>query len=91
MTKSLLCVNIIVQLLSMEVTNTLSIKKLRENSGLSQIELAKQLNVTQGAVSQWEVGMTKPSIETIIKLSVIFNCTTDELLGIEKTPTGSQA
>ena len=33
-----------------------NIKKLREKKGIKQDELAKLLNVTQGAVSGWETG-----------------------------------
>lgn len=58
----------------------LAIKKLREKSGLSQIELAKLLNVTQGAVSQWETGITMPSVKVLLNMSSAFNCTVDELL-----------
>jgi len=46
--------------------------KLRENAGLSQKELAVKLGITNKAVSKWENGNSKPSLEQIIKLSEIF-------------------
>ena len=62
----------------------MAIKNLRERHGLSQINLANILNVTQGAVSQWESGQSKPRADVLIKLSRILDCSIDELLGIEK-------
>lgn len=64
----------------------LAIKKLREKSGLSQIELAKLLNVTQGAVSQWESKKSYPRAEVLIKIAALFNCTLDELLRDDDAP-----
>lgn len=68
----------------------ISIKNIREDKGVTQAELAKRLNVTQGAVSQWELGITKPRADVLLKLSSILECTVDELLGIEKTPVNEQ-
>ena len=36
--------------------------KLRERRGLSQQEVAEQLNVTRQAVSRWERGETTPNV-----------------------------
>ena len=54
--------------------------KMRKQSGLTQNELAKMINVTNKAVSKWENGKSKPSIETIKKLSVIFKVPIESLL-----------
>ena len=54
--------------------------KMRKQSGLTQNELAKMLNVTNKAVSKWENGKSKPSIETIKKLAVIFKIPIESLL-----------
>ena len=56
------------------------IKEFREKSGFSQLDVSKYLNVTQSAISQYETGVRKPSIEILINLSELFNCTVDELL-----------
>ena len=69
----------------MKIGNRL--RDLREKNNITQAQIAEKLGITQGAVSQWEVGATNPSIGTISKLSEILNCTVDELLGITKTPT----
>lgn len=54
--------------------------ELRKRSGLSQSELAAKVGVTNKAVSKWEVGKAKPSVETIRKLAVLFRLSVDELL-----------
>ena len=53
---------------------------LRKAENLSQKELAKNLEVTNKAVSKWETGEAYPSVAQLIKLSDIFNISLDELL-----------
>ena len=54
---------------------------LREKSGMSQDELAEKLFVTRQAVSRWETGKTTPDIETLKKLSKLFDVSINTLLG----------
>ncbi|MBR2791371.1 MAG: helix-turn-helix transcriptional regulator, partial [Erysipelotrichaceae bacterium] len=42
------------------------------------------LNISAQAVSKWENDLTSPDIDTLLKLSDIFNITVDELLGKKK-------
>lgn len=65
----------------------LRLRDLREKKNITQAQIAEQLGITQGAVSQWEVGATNPSIATISRLAGILGCTVDELLGITKKST----
>lgn len=46
---------------------------LRKQNNLTQIELAKQINFSDKAISRWEKGECLPDIETIEKLSEVFN------------------
>ena len=48
--------------------------------GMSQGDLAQAVNVTQGAVSQWESGLTKPTLDTLVRIAKVLDCTTDDLL-----------
>lgn len=57
-----------------------AIEAMRKSVGMSQVALAARLNVTQGAVSQWEQGLTKPSIDNLIRMAMVFDCTIDELV-----------
>ena len=54
--------------------------ELRSRAGLSQSELAAEVGVTNKAVSKWEVGKAKPSIDMIRKLAALFHISVDELL-----------
>ena len=56
------------------------IRRLREERGISQQELAQPLGVTQGAVSHWENGVRKPDIDDIVKIAQLFNCKVDDLI-----------
>ena len=56
------------------------IYELRSRARLSQSELAAKVGVTNKAVSKWEVGKAKPSVETIRKLAALFQISVDDLL-----------
>lgn len=43
--------------------------------------LAAKMNVTDDCVHFWEKGRSEPSVRQIIELSVLFEVTTDYLLG----------
>jgi transcriptional regulator with XRE-family HTH domain len=56
-----------------------AISRLRKKQGLSQVQLAEKLNITQGAVSQWEMGLSNPKSEILPELAKALDCTIDEL------------
>ena len=47
---------------------------------LSQLDLAEKLGVTRQSISYYENGNVEPSINFIIQLSSLFNCSIDSLL-----------
>lgn len=57
------------------------IKELREENSWTQTELAKKMDCAMSSIAMYEKGQRKPSMEVLIKLSEIFNCSTDYLLG----------
>ena len=59
------------------------IKKLREARNLSQVQLAKELNISKQSVSNWENENILPSIEMLMALSNYFSVSTDFLLGLD--------
>ena len=54
--------------------------KLRKENGLTQEELAEKLVMVRENVSKMERGVNKPTIETLLKLSNIFDVSVSELL-----------
>ncbi|MFD2831233.1 helix-turn-helix domain-containing protein [Corticicoccus populi] len=58
----------------------IKLKTERKKLNLSQEELAEKLNISRQSISKWEREKGYPSIETLIKLSELFNITVDELL-----------
>ena len=57
------------------------IKKLREEFHMTQQELADKLNGAKSTIAMYENETRKPSMEVLLKLSEIFNCSIDYLLG----------
>ena len=54
----------------------------RTRLGLNQIELAKRLSLSSSAsISQYERGERTPSDDIKLKMSEIFNCSMDYLMG----------
>ena len=57
------------------------LKELRKRSNLSQEQLAQQLGITKGMISSYETSMRMPSYHILLKISLLFNVSTDYLLG----------
>ncbi len=68
-----------------------NLSKLRKQNGMSQEDLAEKLGISRQAISKWESGYSYPDLETVIKLSEIFNVSTDELLKDSKEEKNEQA
>lgn len=61
------------------------LKFLREKHGYTQDELAARVGLTKNAVSMYEHGKRRPTLETLEALSDIFNVTIDYLTGVSDT------
>ena len=59
------------------------IKTLRLEKELTQPQLAKLLNVSNGVISFWENNVNEPKASYIKKLCIILDVTADYLLGLE--------
>lgn len=57
------------------------IKLLREEKNMSQKELSIALGVSEGSISLYENEGRKPSYEILLKLSEIFECSIDYIVG----------
>lgn len=56
------------------------LQQLRKAKGMSQEQLAEQMDVSRQAVSKWELNASTPEVQNILRLSKIFEVSTDELL-----------
>jgi len=56
---------------------------------LSQKEVAEAINVSPSIVSNYENNERTPSVENLMALAGLFRCSTDYLLGIDKTTCSS--
>lgn len=59
------------------------IKALRKKQGLSQLELAEKIFVSRQAISGWESGTSRPSTESLQRLSKLYNVPLEMLLDDE--------
>lgn len=67
----------------------INLKKLRTEHKLTQKEIAQKLGISVSAYSFWENGKFQPDNNSLIKLSEIFNCSTDYLLGNSTTTSSN--
>ena len=56
------------------------LKKLRNEKGLTQDELAERIFVTRTAISKWENDKGYPNIDSLKQLSNLFEVSIDELI-----------
>lgn len=57
------------------------IKQLREEFHLTQNDLAEKMDCASSSIAMYEREERKPSLDVLIKLSEIFSCSIDYLLG----------
>lgn len=60
-----------------------SLKDLRIKNKLTQIDLAKKLNINNKTVSSWENGTSLPSVDNFIELSKLFELSYEEFYFVE--------
>ncbi|HEQ4557901.1 TPA: helix-turn-helix transcriptional regulator [Streptococcus pyogenes] len=57
------------------------LKTLRKEAGLTQVDVAEKLGISQPAYASWERGIKKPTQDNLVKLSKILYVSVDYLLG----------
>lgn len=57
------------------------IKQLREECGLTQIELAEKLQISNSAIAMYETDKREASDDIKIKMAELFGCSVDYLIG----------
>ena len=62
------------------------IRDLREDLDLSQAQIAKALNCSQQAYSNYELGQRVISPDILIKLAQFYHTSVDYLLGLTNVP-----
>ena len=58
------------------------LRELREENNLTQVKLAKELFIDQRSLSFYEIGKYEPNLDTLKKIAIYFNVSTDYLLGL---------
>lgn len=60
-----------------------TIAALRKQKGMTQLELARQMGVTDKAVSKWERDLSFPDVTSLPKLAEVLDTSVDELLEVK--------
>ena len=63
------------------------ISSCRKDKGLTQMQLAEKLNISNRAVSKWETGKSIPDVSIMLELCEILGITVNELLSGERITT----
>ena len=56
------------------------IYQLRKLAGMTQEQLAEKLNISRQTLSKWENGTSVPDVKSVVRLSVLFHTSLEELL-----------
>lgn len=59
------------------------IASLRKEHGMTQLELAEKMGVTDKAVSKWERDVSCPDINLLPKLAEVFDVSVDQLMRVK--------
>lgn len=62
----------------------MKLKEIREKRNISQSELARRIGLKPQSINQYESNKRQMSLETLLKVIKILDCSADELLDIKK-------
>lgn len=65
------------------------LQEQRLNLKLSQKEVAAAIGISSSIVSNYESSERAPSVENLMALAGLYRCSTDYLLGLEKSPSAT--
>lgn len=60
------------------------IKQIRLDNKMTQVDLAKKLDVTRSSVNAWEMGISLPSTQTLVELAKLFKVSVDYILELDR-------
>jgi len=58
------------------------LRELRTEKGLTQKQLAQELQVNHASIVDWEIRDMEPAYETLVKIVKFFDVSADYLLGL---------
>lgn len=64
------------------------LKHLRKERGISQADLAENLNVVRQTVSKWEKGLSVPDAQTLLRIAAVLDVPVNTLL--DETCSGAE-
>ena len=67
------------------------ISSLRKEKGMTQLQLAEKMGVTDKAVSKWERDLSMPDLNSIPKLAEIFEISVDDLMQMKTNTTENRS
>ena len=66
------------------------LKQLRVELNITQAELAKRSGTTPAAISHFEAGIRKPTVDILKNLALVLGVTVDELVGLKDHLQGKE-
>ena len=58
----------------------------REALGLTKTALAQHVGISKVSIREFEIGRKVPTVDTLVALAAVLDCSTDWLLGLAETP-----
>ena len=68
-----------------------TIAALRKRNGMTQLDLANLMNVTDKAVSKWERDLSCPDVNSFPRLAEVLGVSTDDLLNAKTAHAGTES
>lgn len=63
-----------------------NIRAYREAASMTQAELGRRVGVTPQAVTRWETGAAKPTLDNLFAMAAIFDCAVSDLYVPDPSP-----